>query len=168
MHLQCVFYTIQNPDCIGPQHVNVTCVFTCTQTSIFASLYVCVFYTVQHNEKIAIVAPFSIRYCGTVPTFNVLSGGTPAQITCTLSQYMCTFNGNLQIWPTQLKKTKQTNTQTNTQINKHTNKHTNKQTHKRTNKQTNNLLFLPFIFNALYFASATFAHIPDYVSQTLL
>jgi len=38
VHLQCVFYTIQNPDCIGLSHVNVTCVFMCTRTSIFASL----------------------------------------------------------------------------------------------------------------------------------
>ena len=28
----------RNPTAIGPPHVNVTCVFTCTQTSIFASL----------------------------------------------------------------------------------------------------------------------------------
>jgi len=83
-------------------------------------------------KQIAIVAPFNPRYGGTVPNFNVLSGGTPAYITCTLSQYMCTFNGNLQMCPKQLKQKR--NKQTHTD--EHTNKQTNKQTNERTNEQT--------------------------------
>ena len=131
VHLHCVFYTIQNPDCIGPPHVNITCVFTCTQTSMFASLYMYVCSILSNTMKqIALVAPFDIRYCGTVPNFNVLSGGTPAQNTCTLIQYMCSFNGSLQICPTQLKNQ-------NKQTHKRTHKQKNKQTNKQTNKLTN-------------------------------
>ena len=79
------------------------CVYVHPHIYFCFSIYVCVFYTVQHNEKIAIVAPFNIRYCGTVPNFNVLSGSTPAQITCTLNPYMFTFNGDLEICTTHLK-----------------------------------------------------------------
>jgi len=77
-------------------------------------LYICMCVLYSSTQwKIAIAAPFNLRYGGTVPNFNVLSGGTPAQTTCTLtqttnnkqqttkaftlnhctlSQYMCTVN----------------------------------------------------------------------------
>jgi len=42
--------------------------------------------------KHAIVGPFNIRCSHTIPNFNVLSGGTPAPITCTLSlKHVCVF-----------------------------------------------------------------------------